>query len=97
MQMKIEPKTPTLLLIFMVAAILLVTCIIAMQAFFLGQFQQEEEMKFAQNPNTTLLQSRGEQIQRISTYRWIDRQKQIVAIPIDDAMKLLVQRKEEAK
>lgn len=94
MQMKIEPKTSALMLLFVIGAILLIVVIIGLQAFFMRELRHEENIKFSENPNRELTQLQQGQLDRINSYRWVDREKQIVAIPINEAMKLLVQRKE---
>jgi hypothetical protein len=43
--------------------------------------------------NYQLRDLREAQQKNISTYRWIDRDKQIAAVPVDEAMKMLIESK----
>jgi hypothetical protein len=74
-----------------VSGFLVIVLAIGLQAWFLSEEQAETQRKNASAVNYQLAELRNEQQQKITTYRWIDREKQVAAIPIDDAMKLLVQ------
>ena len=57
----------------------------------MSEEQDEMDRKYAGAVNFQLADLRAEQQTKLNTYRWVDRDKQVVAIPIDDAMKLLMQ------
>jgi hypothetical protein len=44
------------------------------------------------SPRADMAEMRAAQERRLTTYGWVDKEKQIVRIPIDRAMELLVQR-----
>jgi hypothetical protein len=81
-------------LIFTIGAIsgfLVIVAVIGLQAWFMREEEAELNEKYAGAVNYQLTTLRKDQQANISTYRWIDRDKQIAAIPVDQAMKLLIQ------
>ena len=71
---------PLVATIVAVSAILLAASVITIQAWFYHQIELEQ-----------LSKSLGQQLQNISTYRWVDPKTSQTAIPIDRAMELTVQ------
>ena len=63
---------------------------IGLQAWFLSEEQQELNEKYSTSVNLSMRDLLAEQKKNLSTYRWIDRENRVVAIPIEDAMTLLI-------
>lgn len=82
---------PTLVAVGSVCTVLLVVVIFALQAWFYYELQSETKVKEATNPNWVLREIKLKQQEKINSYRWVDQQKQIAAIPIDRAITLTAQ------
>jgi hypothetical protein len=85
-----EPNTPLTALIGIVFAILLFVVVVLLQAFFYHSEQQENLRKVVAVAPEELSQLRAQQQELLHSYKLIDPQKGVVAIPIDLAMKLVV-------
>jgi len=83
-------KVGHILVIGAVAGLVLIVLVIGVQGWFLDEVHQETARKWDDTPIRWLADLREGQQQKINSYRWVDRQKQTVAIPIDEAMKLLI-------
>ena len=74
-----------------IAVVLFFVLVTAIQAFF---YRYERaylaERVYAEAP-VEPRRIRDEQLERISGYRWVDRENGVVAIPIDRAMELVVE------
>jgi len=84
-------------LIFVAIPILLVTSCLVLIAAFPGALPDVERTlriappgpRLQTNPEAELQRLRAEEDKWLNTYRWIDKQKGIVHIPIEEAMKKL--------
>jgi type II secretory pathway pseudopilin PulG len=85
-----EPNTPLTALVGIVFAILLFVVVVLLQAFFYRAEQQENVRKVVAVAPQELSQLRAQQEEVLHSYKVIDPQKGVVAIPIDVAMKLVV-------
>ena len=85
-----EVNIAAILVIGAVAGFLVIVLIIGAQGWFLQEVHDETAAKWEDTPVSWLANLRAGQREKINSYRWVDRQKQTVAIPIDEAMKLLV-------
>jgi hypothetical protein len=88
-----QPNTPLLITIGAVSGVLLLVLIIGVQAWFLGEVERETRMKYEDDPKALpqpVTNLKIEQQTKINQYRWVDQPKGVVAIPIDEAMKLIV-------
>ena len=74
-----------------VSGFLLIVLAIGLQAWFASEEEAELAAKSATSVNYPLADLRNQQQANITTYRWIDRDKQIAAIPIEQAEQLLLQ------
>lgn len=78
-----------------VASVIIVfVCIVGAQALFFDFLKKEDVRKIIDSRNATYDTIIAEQKSRLDEYGWIDKEKQIVAIPIERAMQIVV--KEEA-
>jgi hypothetical protein len=88
---KQEANVSLLFTIGAAGAILLLVIIVGVQALYL-RTEQNELAQYDNAPVVWLSNLRLEQQTKLATYRWIDKDKQVVAIPIDEAMKLYVEK-----
>lgn len=88
---KDDTNSQLIITIGAVAGFLVIVLTIGLQAWFLNEEQSETELKWAEAVNHRLKDLRSTQAANLSTYRWIDKDKQIAAVPIDEAMKTLIQ------
>ena len=87
--------SPTAYVILIFVAIFVIT-LIALQALYDRAKVREEVVKVVDRPAEPLLQLKASQTEQISEYRWVDRDAQVVAIPIDRAMELTARDLAEA-
>ena len=87
-----EANVPLLMTIGAVSGFLLIVLGIGTEAWFLREVQHEVAAKWDDVPIQPLTDQRSEQLARISSYRWVDQQKNRVAIPIDQAMKMVAEQ-----
>src|SRR5689334_8386538 len=85
-----QPNTPLLITIGAVSGFLLLVLIIGIQAWFLREVQRETRIKYEDVPAQPVTDLKIEQETKINQYRWVDQKKGTVAIPIDQAMKMIV-------
>lgn len=82
---------PTLVAVGAVSTVLLIVVVFALQAWFYYEFQTEQQLKDAANPNWALREVQMKEREKINSYRWVDRKNQVATIPIDLAIKLTAQ------
>ena len=85
-----QPNTPLLITIGAVSGFLLLVLIIGVQAWFLREVQRETRIKYEDVPQQPVTDLKLEQLTKIHQYRYVDQAKGRVAIPIDQAMKMIV-------
>lgn len=85
-----EPNTPLTAVVGIVFAIVLFALVVLLQAFFYRQEQQENVRKVVAVGPEELSQLRAQQEELLHSYKILDPQKGVVAIPIDRAMGLVV-------
>jgi hypothetical protein len=83
-----DPQTSSTLVAALVGAILVFVIIVALQAFFYRSEEMERATKIYAVVPEELAKARATQQEQLNTYRWVDRDRRIVAIPIDRAMEL---------
>jgi hypothetical protein len=91
-----QANVPLLMTIGAVSGVMVIVMAIGIQAWFLREMQKEVSVKWDATPVQPLTDKRAAEVANISSYRWIDKDKQRVAIPIDDAIKLVVQQQNPA-
>jgi hypothetical protein len=89
-----EPNAPLTAVVGIVGAVLLFVVIVLLQAVFNREDRAEQRRKAEATPADQLTLVRSEQQEILNSYRWIDEKSGVVAIPIDRAMRLLVERGE---
>ncbi|MBA4031256.1 MAG: hypothetical protein C0478_10270 [Planctomyces sp.] len=76
------------------SVVIVIVCIVGIQAVYFDYKQREDQKKVVDAQPVFADSVLAEQRSRLNEYGWIDKEKQIVAIPIDRAMEIVV--KEEA-
>ncbi len=90
---KEDVDSPLILTIGAISGFLVIVCVIGLQAWFMSEEQSELSEKYSIAVNARLAELHTEQEANISKYRWIDANKHVAAIPIDQAMTLVIQNK----
>ena len=91
-----QANVPLLLTIGAVSGFLVIVLAMGIQAWFLREVQREVAQKWDNTPLQPITDIKRVQETNISTYRWVDKDKHRVAIPIDDAMRIVVQQNGQA-
>jgi hypothetical protein len=97
--LKQEVNVPLIVTIGIVSTVVVIVLIIGTEAWYdseaEAQFAQANaEYRDFQSPDLnhqTLLQLKQGQVANLNSYRWVDKNKGIVTMPIEDAIKLMVQ------
>lgn len=90
MAMKNEVNVPLIVVIGVVSAFVLAACIISLQAWYVSmERQQVAQYDDAVFPSLATL--RADQQAHLNGYRWINRDQQLVSLPIEEAMKIVAQ------
>lgn len=84
-----DPNTSVTILVFIVSAILVFVAIVALQALFYT-VQDQTISQINRGDPRRLTRLRAEQQETLNSYAWKDEQNQVVAIPIERAMDLVV-------
>ena len=84
-------NTPFIIFVGVLSILLLFVIVIGVQAWFRDQ-ELGEEARYVNRPVKGLVEVRSEQLAKINDYRWVDRKNGIAAIPIEQAMKVVVQK-----
>ena len=90
-----QANVPLLLTIGAVSGFLVIVLSMGIQAWFLREVQREVAQKWDNTPLQPITDIKRAQEENISKYRWVDKDKKRVAIPIDEAMKLIVQQNQQ--
>jgi len=84
-------NTPVIAVIGFIGAILVVAIIMGLMVLYHYADRRETYAKDISQPPIELGNVTAEQQANLTRYRWVDQEKQIVAIPISRAMELVVQ------
>jgi hypothetical protein len=96
---KQEVNVPLIVTIGVVSIIVVVVLIVGTEAWYDAEAQAQftesnQEYMLQQSPDLnhqTLYDLKKSQVENINSYRWVDKSKGIVTMPIDDAINLMVQ------
>ncbi len=89
---KQQANAPLIITVGTVSAMMMLIIMIGIHAWFIKEERDEIENKWEMNKNAALVDLKTEQQKRLSSYAWSDPKKKLVAIPIDEAMKKVVER-----
>src|SRR5688572_14269829 len=90
-----QANVPLLLTIGAVSGFLVIVLAMGIQAWFLREMQREVAQKWDNVPLQPITDIRRAQETNISGYRWVNKDKKVVAIPIDEAMKIVAQQNQK--
>ena len=90
-----QANVPLLLTIGAVSGFLVIVLAMGIQAWFLREVQREVAQKWDNTPLQPITDIKREQEMKISTYHWVDKDKKRVAIPIDDAIRIVAQQNQQ--
>jgi hypothetical protein len=88
---KQEVNVPLIVTIGVVGFTLVLVLVLGTQAWYESEAEAQFNFEADQYPNTGLISLKTDQLTNINSYRWVDRKAGIVTIPIDDAIKIMVQ------
>ena len=91
MAIKQEVNVSLVVTIGVISGIMLLVIVIGIQAWYQNEEDIELANKEVEFPNNALISLQTDQRANINTYRWIDKKNNVVAIPIHDAMKIMVE------
>jgi hypothetical protein len=92
-----QANVPLLLTIGAVSGFLIIVLAIGIQAWFLREVQHEVATKWDNTPLQPITDLRLKQMESIHSYRWVNREQNRVAIPIDEAMQIVAKEYAQAK
>jgi LytS/YehU family sensor histidine kinase len=87
---KQQINIPLIVTIGIVSGIVLLVLIVGTQAWYEDEVDTEAAAKALEFPNKALIDMKSQQKANIETARWVDRKNNVVAIPVEDAMKIMV-------
>jgi hypothetical protein len=90
-----QANVPLLLTIGAVSGFLVIVLAMGIQAWFLREVQREVAQKWDNTPLQPITDIKRQQETNISTFRWVDKEKKRVAIPIDDAIRIIAQENQQ--
>ncbi len=94
---KDELNTPAIVTMGIVGALGLFVAIVALQAWFAKLQRDEYQRRMVAPKSEELAGVIADQQEQLNTYRWIDREKGVVAVPIERAMELVTREQEAAR
>ncbi len=83
---------PLITTIGLVSAVLLFVIILGIEAWFYSEVEDERSIKHQGSVNWKLTDHELAQQEKLQTYRKVDQEKQTVAIPIGDAIRLTAKK-----
>lgn len=87
-----DPDIAMTTLVVVVGTVLTFVIVVFLQAVFYRAETAEYERKVVNESPKKLRSVRAEQSAVLNDYRWVDRENGVVAIPIERAMEILVER-----
>jgi hypothetical protein len=87
-----DPDISLTAMVVIVGAVLTFVVVVFLQAIFYRAESAEFERKVVNEMPKQLRNARAEQSALLNEYRWVDRDAGVVAMPIDRAMEIMVER-----
>ena len=84
---------PMIVTVGLISVVLTAVSVIAVQALYFNYATAETQRKVVEAPTADADSKLAEQIAKLSRYSWTDREKGVVTVPIERAMRLVVQEK----
>lgn len=89
--------TPTIVVVGFLSAIVTFVVILGAQAVFFAADRVEAKVKATNSVPTTLTEGLTQQQNRLAGYGWVDSSKGVVNIPVNDAMRLVLEEQQKTK
>jgi hypothetical protein len=86
-----DPNPQTTVLVGIITAIMLFVVVVLLQALFYRVERGEVRRKVEAVVPEELARLRAAQLEQLNAYRWVDQAAGVAAIPIDRAIRLVVQ------
>ena len=86
-----DPNSVATFMVFILFAVFCFATVLVLQGYFEYAKRNEVEAKVVNVTPADLARSRQDDAVRLGGYRWIDKENGVVAIPIEDAMRLVVE------
>ncbi len=86
-----DPNPQTTVLVGIISAIMLFVVVVLLQALFYRVERGEARRKVEAVVPEELTRLRALQLDQLNSYRWVDQAAGVTAIPIDQAIRLVVQ------
>ena len=87
-----DPDISLAMMVVVVGTVLTFTVVVFLSAVFFSAEDAEIRRKIVDETPRAIGELRAEQNEVLGSYRWIDREAGIVAIPIDRAMEMMIER-----
>jgi hypothetical protein len=91
-----DPDISLTAMVVVVGTVLTFVVVVFLQAVFYRAETAEYERKIVNEPPKKLRSVRAEQGAVLNDYRWVDRENGVVAIPIERAMEIMIERGESS-
>jgi hypothetical protein len=91
-----DPKISTTIIVGVVGLVLVFVLILLLEVLYYRTVEAENYRKVISQQPEELRLARSEQLEQLNTSRWVDRENGVVAIPIDRAMRLVVEESRSA-
>jgi hypothetical protein len=88
-----RPSRVVVTVALMGALLLAVLAVVALVQYAGFAMQDELERKVLTRPSPELAALREHEVQRLSRYQWVDRKHDIVRIPVDEALPLVLRER----
>ena len=92
-----DPHVSPSVMVTVVGLVILVVCIYGLHAIYYKMESSEENVKLHQRNYLGPLEQSTQEQAKLASWRYIDFDRQLVAIPIEEAMRLEVTRLQAAK
>ena len=86
-----DPDVPMSAVVAVVSVVLVIVSVVLLEGLYFHMSNAEFERKIVAPPNEELVQMRVEQGELLEGYAWVDQEAAVVRIPIERAMKLVVE------
>lgn len=84
---------PMIVTVGLISVVVTAVSVIAVQALYYSYATNETQRKVIEAPTADADSKLAEQIAKLSRYSWTNRKKGVVTVPIERAMRLIVQEK----
>lgn len=84
-----QANVPLLLTIGIISGLLIIVLGIGLEAWYLSEVQAAVQAKWDGVKTEPVADRRAAQWKNITTFHWVDKEKKVAAIPIEDAMKIV--------